>query len=82
MILSADPSNPYYTPDYFEYIVRFNGVPISHCITADTDKGIAIVYDTNEDGNVIVAFGRPRTKQLNGHIMIIRKDGKPSRYSH
>lgn len=52
--------------------VTLDGAKIEQCITADTSLGYALVYETNEAGNVVLNAKRDaaKRKQLYGRVEI------------
>ena len=71
MRISVDKHDPGYNPTVFGSEVFLNGEILNNCITADDEKGIAIVYETDNAGNHVLEDYSIKTKELCGKISIV-----------
>lgn len=69
MRVSADKSDPGYTPNTAPLIVFFNGLELQGCLTADEERGIAVIRNIDEDGRVLEHV------TLHGHVHVWTPEG-------
>lgn len=76
MRVSVDVNDSGYVHDNDKYTVFLDGELLSHCITADTDKDEALVYQLDSDGYAIVDKGKQEalTEKVYGKITIHKVD--------
>jgi hypothetical protein len=73
MRISTDHLDPGYSVFAHRCAVRLDGAPLKHCVTADEERGEAVVYviDPSTDKPVLDSFSRRlRTKFVRGHVQI------------
>ncbi len=72
MRLSVRKDDPGYDPRAFGARVYLDGKEITHCFTADEERGYALVYVLNENGQPFIDPGRrePRWTALYGDVVI------------
>jgi hypothetical protein len=57
-------------------VVYLDGKAVNHCIAADVDKELVRVYETDDQGNIIMENRSGKVKQLSGKVEI--RDKKTS----
>lgn len=75
MRVSVDPRDPGFRPDAIRYEAYLNGYRLRYCITADDELNEAVVYDTDENGDLAIdasPSGGLLTMRIEGDIEIRR----------
>lgn len=68
-------------PDSKRYEAYCDGHLLRHCVSADTDAGVALVYEPDENGQIARSYVpdgggySPVTRKVHGHIEIRKKQG-------
>lgn len=71
MRVSTLKSDVGYTPFPQFYEVYVDGEYMTHCVTADEQKGYADVYELDDEGRPKRSeYGDPCTVRINGHVEI------------
>jgi len=71
MRISADSGDIGWHQDYFRCEVYIDGVKRDGVITADDVDGFAIVYDLDNDGNIVLINGDIQRKEIRGDIRFV-----------
>lgn len=69
MRITAIRADPDYTPDGYKYIIKLDGVRLTHCITADDESGYVWIY-------VLDASGLPILEDDGTELVLRRLEGK------
>ena len=74
MRMSVHKNDPGYHPRAQFYDVLLNGKDLPKCITADEDRGYALVHKTDPEGNVILNESKDATvkEKVFGKVEIVR----------
>lgn len=67
MRVSVERDDPGFVEDPGNYFVYFNGEKLSNCVTADEEKGIAVVVAPDESGRLLFSHN---TEILKGDVRI------------
>ncbi|MCK4717888.1 MAG: hypothetical protein KAT70_04375 [Thermoplasmata archaeon] len=71
MRVSMDKRDPAYHPGNGKYWATLDGVELKHCVTADEERGMAMVYATDEDGRIELSESGVILKEiLHGEVKI------------
>ena len=67
--ISADPTHPWFRPDFAEFTVTLHGQEVAVVVTCDAEAGVVWGYERGKDGKRLIV--EPATESF----AIIRRHG-------